>query len=127
MKVVILEDHDLVAAGLQRVLRNLGHEGLHMRRVLEAQAALQTHQEVDVVIADLGLGFGESGLEFLSWLRQHFPSVRRILTSALGRPDDFPDEPPLQLFLQKPFGRSELAALLNEPAKAQGGGDELSR
>jgi DNA-binding response OmpR family regulator len=112
MKIVVLEDDPLVGNGLVRLLRQYGHRALHLRRAAEARALIASQDYVDLAIADFGLGDGESGVQFLDWLRQEHPTVRRVLISALDRPREFCDEPPTQVFVQKPFAAPALAAIL---------------
>ena len=112
MKIVVLEDDPLVGNGLVRLLRQYGHRALYVRRADEARTLIASQDYVDVAIADFGLGDGESGVEFLGWLRREHPQVRRVLISALDRPRGFPDEPPTQVFVQKPFAAPALAAIL---------------
>ncbi|HXU74074.1 MAG TPA: response regulator [Polyangia bacterium] len=111
MKVLILEDDELVAQGLVRCLGYLGHEGVHLRHVAQARARVQD-AAFDVALIDIGLDDGESGEEFMTWLGREQPSVSRVLISGLERPAGFVDEPPRQLFMRKPFGHAELAKLL---------------
>ncbi|MDB4966815.1 MAG: hypothetical protein JWN44_2504 [Myxococcales bacterium] len=112
MKVLILEDDDLVAQGLVRCLGYLGHEGVHLRHVEQARARVRGSSDFDVALIDIGLDDGESGEEFLTWLGREQPDVSRVLISGLERPAGFVDEPPRQLFMRKPFGHAELANLL---------------
>jgi len=112
VKVLILEDDDLVAQGLVRCLGYLGHQGVHLRHVEQARARVEGATDIDVALIDIGLDGGESGEEFMRWLRRKQPGVSRVLISGLDRPAGFVDEPPCQLFLRKPFGQAELARLL---------------
>jgi DNA-binding response OmpR family regulator len=107
MKIVVLDDDPVVGNGLVRLLRQYGHRALYVRRAADARAIIASQDYVDLAIAE-----GESGAEFLSWLRREHPQVRRVLTSAIERPRDFRDEPPTQVFVQKPFAAPALAAIL---------------
>ena len=111
LKVIILEDDDLVAHGLIRGLGYLGHAGVHCRRVVEAQTLVQNLPDVEIALIDIGLDEGESGEDFLVWLLRERPAVKRVLISGLARPRGFVDDPPHQLFLRKPFGQRELTTL----------------
>jgi len=110
-RLLLLEDDERVARGIGRITATLGHEAVHSPTVTGAKQALQT-EHFDLIIADLGLENGESGLDFLNWARAEFPHVRRVLTSGAMQPAEYPVEPPLQLFLHKPFGKTELAEIL---------------
>lgn len=111
MRVLILEDDSQIASGLVHLLRHLGHQGLAVRTLEEAVAALEGDQPFDAAIADRGLREGEDGIDLIVWLREHQPRVRRILTSALDCPDGFVSDPPRQVFLKKPFGYEILKSI----------------
>ena len=55
VKVLILEDDDLVAQGLVRCLGYLGHEAVHLRRVEQARASVRGASDFDVALIDIGL------------------------------------------------------------------------
>ncbi len=111
MKVMFLEDDERVARGLVRLVSAMGHEAVHVRTVEEGVAQLKG-AGFDVVVADLGLTQGQTGLDLLKWVAQECPDVRRVLTSGAVRPSGFVEDPPRQIFLNKPFGRLELNRLL---------------
>ena len=113
MKVLILEDDPQIASGLVHLLRHLGHQGIAVRTLEEAIAALGCDEPFGAAIADRGLRDGEDGADLISWLRKHQPQVRRILTSALDRPVGFVDDPPRQVFLKKPFGYEILKSVFS--------------
>lgn len=115
MKMLLLEDDEKVARAIARIVTLLGHELVHVSNVRDAREAMQSG-DVSLVVADLGLEAGESGLEFMSWVGEHHPTVRRVLTSGAAQPRGFVSVPPLQLFLTKPFGRKELTELLGSPS-----------
>ncbi len=119
MRMLLLEDDERVARGVVRITTTLGHEAVHTKTVQEAQTALRAHV-FDLILADLGLGSGESGIDLLAWARKECPQVRRVLTSGALRPTDYALEPPQQSFLHKPFGRKELVELLGESAPRGG-------
>jgi CheY-like chemotaxis protein len=113
LRILILEDDALVATGLVRAIGYLGHEGVHIQDIEEAQALVRGSADVDVAMIDNGLLRAESGEDFLSWLRRDHPSIKRLLISGLGRPPGFEDDPPHQLFFAKPFGHRELATVFS--------------
>ncbi len=123
MKILVLEDDELVAHGLVRGLGYLGHQGVHRRSIRHAQEFVRGAPDVEVAVIDLGLDDGESGEDFAAWLHRERPDVRRVLISGLARPVDFVEDPPRQIFLRKPFGQPELAALMEtlQPLSAKGG------
>jgi DNA-binding NtrC family response regulator len=112
MRVLVLEPDARVARGLSRTLAVLGHEAHCPASLPEAQAALVADPAVDVILAAQQLGGGAHGTDFLRWAAHHVPQARRVLMSAAPCPPDFVEQPGVQLFRPKPFGRLELEALL---------------
>jgi DNA-binding NtrC family response regulator len=112
MRVLVLEPDSLVARGLSRTLALLGHESRCPPTAAEARAALEADPAVDVILAAQHLEPGAQGSEFLRWAATRVPRARRILMSAFPCPPDFVEQPGVQLFRPKPFGRLELEVLL---------------
>lgn len=115
MKVLVLDSDDRVSRGLERTLRMLGHEVLRPTSAALARTALETEQAVDLILAAQHLDAGETGTGFLRWAEAHVPQARRVLISGTHCPPDFIEQPGRQWFQPKPFGRSELEALLSTP------------
>jgi CheY-like chemotaxis protein len=113
LKVLILEDDAQVAHGLVRVLKYLGCSCLHVSDVGEARRLVEDDAEIGLALIDIGLERGQSGEDFVSWLRTSHPEICRTLISGLARPSGFLDDPPRQMFLRKPFGQAELRRLLD--------------
>ncbi|GAB1383621.1 MAG TPA: response regulator transcription factor [Ottowia sp.] len=111
MRILIAEDDQVLADGLMRGLRNSGAAVDHVASGSEADAALMTNTEFDLLILDLGLP-KMNGLEVLRRLRargQTLPVL--ILTAADGVEErvkglDYGADD----YMAKPFALSELEA-----------------
>jgi DNA-binding NtrC family response regulator len=117
MKVLVLDCDDRVSRGLERTLKVLGHDVLRPASAAQARAALEAQPAVDVILAAQHLEAGETGTGFLRWAEAHVPQARRVLISGTHCPPDFVEQPGLQWFQAKPFGRRELEALLSTPGR----------
>ncbi|MFT4195501.1 response regulator [Ottowia sp.] len=111
MRILIAEDDQVLADGLMRSLRHSGAAVDHVASGTEADAALMTNTEFDLLILDLGLP-RLHGLEVLRRLRargQKLPVL--ILTAADGVEERVKG---LDLgaddYMAKPFALSELEA-----------------
>ncbi len=113
MRVLVLDGDVRVARALARALAQLGHETLCQATSAAARAAQETNPRVDVILSCLHLEEGQSGTSFLRWAAEHVPHAQRILMSASPCPPDFVEQPGVQSFRPKPFGRLELEALLH--------------
>ncbi|QRN97186.1 hypothetical protein JRI60_50990 [Archangium violaceum] len=116
MKVLVLDRDTRVSRALERTLRVLGHEVRCPLSAAEARAALHADPAVDIILAAQHLEPGECGTGFLRWAEAHVPRARRVLISGTHCPPDFVEQPGVQWFQAKPFGRRELEALLCPPA-----------
>lgn len=91
MKILIVDDHQLIREGLRPVLKQLA-PAPETAEVLEAadfEAALglaQDHPDLDLVLLDLNLP-GITGLAALERLQQRFPAVPVVLVSGEDDPD----------------------------------------
>mgnify|MGYP003351702801 CR=1 FL=1 len=86
MRILIAEDDQVLADGLLRTLRASGAAVDHVATGTEADAALMTTDEFDLLILDLGLP-KMHGLDVLKRLRARGSAVPvLILTAADGVP-----------------------------------------
>lgn len=114
MRVLVLDPDARVARALSRALALLGHEALCPATLAEARASLEADPAVDAILSAQHLDGGALGTDFLRWAARNLPNARRILMSASPCPPDFVEQPGVQLFRPKPFGRRELEALLGD-------------
>lgn len=81
MKVIIVDDHELIREGLKKVLvkhsdLEVVGEAAHSQGLLD----LLDRHEVDVVILDISMP-GKSGLELLRDIKNLYPKVRTLVLS----------------------------------------------
>jgi DNA-binding NarL/FixJ family response regulator len=89
MKVLLVDDHPLILAALQSVIRGLGDDvtvaGVGNER--EARAALKQDPDYDLVLLDLHLGDSD-GFDLLADLRKLYPALPIVVVSASDRASD---------------------------------------
>ena len=81
MRILIAEDDQVLADGLLRTLRASGAAVDHVPNGSEADAALMTSNEFDLIILDLGLP-KMHGLEVLKRLRARGSSMPVLILTA---------------------------------------------
>ena len=106
MRILIAEDDQVLADGLLRTLRASGAAVDHVANGTEADAALMTSQEFDLIILDLGLP-KMHGLEVLKRLRARGNNLPVLILTAA-------DSALRTVFARPPFD----PAILQEPTKA---------
>jgi two-component system OmpR family response regulator len=81
MRILIAEDDQVLADGLSRALRNAGAVVSHVASGTQADAALMTNPELDLLILDLGLP-QMHGLEVLKRLRARGSGLPVLILTA---------------------------------------------
>jgi DNA-binding NarL/FixJ family response regulator len=89
MKVLLVDDHPLILAALQAVIRGLGDDVsvVGAPSAAAARAALEADPGHDLVLLDLHLG-DASGFDLLAELRANYPAVPVVVVSASDRASD---------------------------------------
>jgi DNA-binding NarL/FixJ family response regulator len=89
MRVLLIDDHPLILAALESVIRTMGDNVtvLGVDTAEQARLALKTDDQFDLVLLDLKLG-DESGFDVLKELRQAHPALPVVVISASERASD---------------------------------------
>ncbi len=114
-RVLLVEDDEAVRETALALFEDLG---VRARAVADEAAALEclaAEGPFDLVLSDVMLGAGGDGLGLLRQVAQCWPAQRVVLASGLPLEihAQRPDWPAAQAFVQKPFTRKSLAALLD--------------
>jgi DNA-binding NtrC family response regulator len=108
--VLLVEDEPLILLSVAELLSSEGFEVLSASSSDEAAATLEARPETSVVVTDINLGDGNSGIDLAWKLARSMPHVRVILISGQERParDQYPAE---AIFLTKPYAPGALISL----------------
>jgi CheY-like chemotaxis protein len=115
--ILILEDESHIATRLHAVLAPLGYELLHAATADEAIQQFEANaSRIDLLIADVHIPLGPSGVRVALPLRSSRPGLRVILTSgyppSLWSDQDAADVkalcPDSVVILKKPFPAADL-------------------
>ena len=116
LRVVLVEDDDMVRAEVLRQLAALGCEVSAHANAYDALDALALGGAVDVLMTDINMPGGLNGRQLADHARLFDPELRILFTS--GHTDDpvlrSTGQDPRAAFLAKPYRRSELARKLAE-------------
>ena len=122
MRILIAEDDQVLADGLLRALRGAGAAVDHVASGTEADAALMTNTEFDLLILDLGLP-KMHGLEVLKKLRGRGSSLPVLILTAADSVEervkglDYGADD----YMAKPFSLQELEARVRALVRRQMG------
>ena len=122
MRILIAEDDQVLADGLLRTLRNSGAAVDHVTDGAQAEAALLTHTELDLLILDLGLP-KLHGLEVLKRLRSRGSSLPVLILTAADSVEERVKGLDLGAddYMAKPFSLQELEARVRALARRSAG------
>jgi DNA-binding NtrC family response regulator len=115
--VLLVEDDDIVRRLLRRVLEREGHEVLDAADAQEGLRHLRWHDgEIDVLLTDLVLPGGMSGVELALVAPTLRPGIKLLCMSGYGEDVsiDVGALPERAAFIQKPFTPSMLSDLMRE-------------
>lgn len=116
MKILIIDDNELLASVLQRILEEKGYE---VKSAQDGEEGYSTylHFRPDLVVTDIQMP-GKNGLELMEHIRRHNPMVRTIYMSGDLKKFLLPLEKEKELyqanFLEKPFSPNELMKAVSE-------------
>jgi DNA-binding NtrC family response regulator len=112
--VMLIEDDPLVR---EMVLDGLSAAGITVEGLASAEDALvllTAGQVPDVIVADIDLGSGLSGVDLAAIARERHPDVALVIISGGGLAGA--SVPAGQRFLPKPFGPDELVRAIRDAA-----------
>ena len=121
IRVLVVDDHEMVRAGLQVLLAVEGLEVCGEAADGESAIALAEALAPDVVLLDVRLGNGPDGIDVARVLRRSVPSARLIVVSALGREEDLFSSLLVGAagFLQKDVSRARLVEAIRAVAAGE--------
>lgn len=118
MRVLLIDDDQMVRQTLADTLADEGIEVYGLANAEDALVLLGAGQVPDVLVSDIDLGPGLSGIDLAAIARERHPAVEVVLIG--GKPPD-----PGQIsadrherFLQKPFAAAALAGAIRAATAA---------
>ncbi len=112
MKVLVVEDDEMVRDYAQLVLSSLGYEPLAVGDGTEALRTLDAHRDIGLMLTDIGLP-GMSGPALAAEVRRRRPGLPVLFASGSvdseGQAESVPEG---ETVLAKPYRKSDLAQKL---------------
>jgi CheY-like chemotaxis protein len=111
--VLIIEDEILIALDLEQLVENLGHRTIGIARTRAEAIALSKTKRPGLILADIQLADGSSGLEAVNDLLNSF-EVPVIFITA--HPERFltGERPEPAFLISKPYQQSTVSALVSQ-------------
>ncbi len=111
-KVLVVEDEGEMGLILDMVFAGRKFEMDYVNSLLSAEEYLQTHQP-SVIILDNKLPDG-FGVDFISYIKKKYPSIKIIMISGFGSVRDVAMENGADVFFEKPFSLHEFEEVLDQ-------------
>ena len=116
MKVLLVDDDELVRLVLAEILDNAGHEVVDTGDPLDALGLPEAHGPPDVLITDIDLRSELNGFEVASYAHHLWPKVRIIQISGLPSDHTGHSLDPRDRFLRKPISNDCLMDAIEQLA-----------
>ncbi|HVJ32614.1 MAG TPA: response regulator [Terriglobia bacterium] len=104
--ILLVEDNQLLAESTSDILADAGYEVLRVDNGDEAIDFLR-HTQVDIIISDIVMPGGLSGLELVHQVSLLYPVIRILLVTGFGPSLSIPSDLKRRI-LYKPFGADAL-------------------
>jgi signal transduction histidine kinase/CheY-like chemotaxis protein/integral membrane sensor domain MASE1 len=118
-RILLVEDDDGVAEATAELLRDIGFQVLRVRDGKAAFAALDRNSTIELVMSDIVMPGGISGLELARALREHRPELPVVLATGYSQYALQAVKEGFRL-VEKPFSREVLAAAIRAAAEPSG-------
>lgn len=104
--ILLVEDNQLLAESTSDILADAGYEVLQVENG-DAAIDFLRHSRVDIIISDIVMPGGLSGLELVHQVSLLYPAIRTLLVTGFGPSLSIPSDLKSRI-LYKPFGADAL-------------------
>ena len=111
--ILLVEDNDEVAEVTVGALEDIGYQASRARDAGEALTMLSNGRSFDLLMSDIVMPGGTSGLELARTVRQRFPAIPILLTTGYSTSAQEAVAEGLPI-LQKPYRRQTLESALRQ-------------
>jgi CheY-like chemotaxis protein len=120
-KIHLLEDNSAVQSTLRGILEALNYRVTQSSDAASAMRQLSLNSLPDLILADVVLPGGESGLEFVERLSSLFPEIKAVLMSGFVPDQEIQESLDRRglVLMQKPMDKAHLSQVLHSALHAQ--------
>jgi len=111
-KILVVEDEGEIGLLLNLILSEKDFELDYVNNLLSADEYLQK-QQPSVIILDNKLPDG-FGVDFISYLRKKYPSIKIIMISGFPSARDVAVANGADMFIEKPFSKAKLCSSIDQ-------------
>lgn len=110
-RVLIIEDEPLIALDIEEIVTSLGHSSIGIARTKDEALAIAGKTQPGLVLADIQLADGSSGIDVVNLLLAQFPAPVIFITAYPERLLSG-DRPEPTFLMPKPFRPATLTAVI---------------
>jgi len=109
--ILVVEDDPNILEFTAELLADDGLEVIRARDCGEALAVMESGRIPSVLVTDIGLAEGPSGLDLAALVAERWPDVKLLIVSGQCRPkpDDYPQR---AVFFTKPYAHGALVSMI---------------
>ncbi|MTH61872.1 response regulator [Paracoccus litorisediminis] len=112
--VMIIEDESIIAMDLKSIVQAMGHEVTGIARTHKAAVDLAHRKRPDVILSDIQLADGSSGLDAVSQLLNDLGDIPVVFITAFPERLLTGERPEPTYLLQKPYSEEQVASALSQ-------------
>ncbi|WBU58422.1 response regulator [Paracoccus sediminicola] len=113
-KVMIIEDETIIAMDLKGIVQAMGHEVTGIARTHSAAIQLADEKRPDLILADIQLADGSSGIDAVNELLQSLGDVPVIFVTAFPERLLTGDRPEPAFLISKPYTEDQVSSALSQ-------------
>ena len=114
MRVLVVEDDPVIREMIAEILIEEGVEADGVGYAEEALVLLGSGEQIDLLVTDIDLGDGLTGMDLAAIARSRHAGVELLFISGHSEDRAGQAPSPHERFLQKPFRAQDLVAILRE-------------
>ncbi|WBU65755.1 response regulator [Paracoccus aerodenitrificans] len=113
-KVMIIEDETIIAMDLKGIVQAMGHEVTGIARTHSAAVQLASEQRPDLILADIQLADGSSGIDAVNELLGSLGELPVIFITAFPERLLTGDRPEPAFLISKPYSEDQVSSALSQ-------------
>jgi CheY-like chemotaxis protein len=113
-KVMVIEDEMIIAMDLRGIVQSMGHEVTGVARTHDAAIELAEKVRPDLILADIQLADGSSGIDAVNELLRDLGDIPVIFITAFPERLLTGDRPEPAFLISKPYGEEQVRSAVSQ-------------
>jgi CheY-like chemotaxis protein len=113
-KVMVIEDEMIIAMDLRGIVQSMGHQVTGVARTHDAAIELAAKTRPDLILADIQLADGSSGIDAVNELLRDLGDIPVIFITAFPERLLTGDRPEPAFLISKPYGEEQVRSAVSQ-------------